>query len=109
MNRDRKIYWRCFHCGEGFTKAQERWAREHFGRDSSAEPVCLIRTAGESALLSALREAEDELSEYRSEDQKILQAMWSMQADHRQALIREEEKGYAKGLRDGMQTAEDAA
>jgi hypothetical protein len=32
-----------------------------------------------------------------------------MQADHRQALIREEEKGYAKGLRDGMRAAEDAA
>ena len=51
-----RVHWRCFHCGETFTKAQERWAREHFGRDETREPVCLIRTAGESALLSALRE-----------------------------------------------------
>ena len=99
---DRKIHWRCFHCGEGFTKAQERWAREHFGRDESAEPVCLIRTAGESALLSALREAEDQLAMYRAEDSLVLRSMWSMQADHRQALIREEERGYEKGLRDGQ-------
>jgi hypothetical protein len=99
---DRKIYWRCFHCGEGFTRAQERWAREHFGRDESAEPVCLIRTAGESALLSALRKAEDELADYRAEDSRIMRAMWAMACDHRQALIREEEKGYAKGLRDGQ-------
>lgn len=97
---DRRIHWRCFHCGETFTKAQERWAREHFGRDCSAEPVCLIRTAGEGALLSALRAAEDELVGYRAEDQNILRAMWSMQSDHRQALIREEEKGFARGVRD---------
>jgi hypothetical protein len=28
---DRKIHWRCFHCGDTFTKAQEKWARQHFG------------------------------------------------------------------------------
>ena len=97
----RAIHWRCFHCGEGFTKAQERWAREHFGRDQGADPVCLIRTAGEPALLSAVRAAEDELTGYRAEDQRILRAMWAMQGDHRQALIREEQAGYDKGLRDG--------
>ena len=97
---DRKIHWRCFHCGETFTRAQERWAREHFGRDQSAQPVCLIRTAGEGALLSALREAEDELQSYRDEDQKILRAMHSMQADHLTALRREEERGYNKGVSD---------
>ena len=97
---DRKIRWRCFHCNEGFTVDQEKHARDHFGRDCTAEPVCLIRTAGETALLSALREAEDSLQEYRAEDQKILRSMWSMQSDHGQALIREEEKGYNKGVRD---------
>lgn len=97
----KKVHWRCFHCGETFTLQQERWAREHFGRAQDAEPVCLIRTAGETALLSALRTAEDQLAAYRSEDQGILRAMSAMQADHRQALIREEERGYAKGLIDG--------
>lgn len=105
---DRKIHWRCFHCGEGFTGAQERWAREHFGRDCTADPVCLIRTAGESALLTALREAEDQLAGYRAEDQQILRAMWSMQSDLQQALIREEERGYEKGLRDGQALGLDA-
>jgi hypothetical protein len=96
----RAIYWRCFHCGDAFTKAQERCAREHFGADAGAEPVCLIRSAGESALLTALRETEDELTAYRAEDGKILRAMHAMAADHRQALIRAEEDGYNKGVRD---------
>lgn len=97
---DRRIHWRCFHCSETFTKAQVRWAREHFGRDGGSDPVCLIRSAGESALLSALRKAEDELAAYRSEDTALLRAMWSMQADHRRALTCAEEEGYNKGVRD---------
>lgn len=97
---DRSVYWRCFHCGDTFTKAQKRWAREHFGRDEGAQPVCLIRTAGETALLSALRQAEDQLVAYRAEDSAIMRSMWAMQADHKVALRREEEAGYAKGLRD---------
>jgi hypothetical protein len=98
-----KIHWRCFHCGETFTKAQERWAREHFGRDEGSTPVCLIRSSGESALLSALRKAEDELASYRAEDTVLLRAMWAMEADHRQALIRAEEDGYNKAVRDIQQ------
>lgn len=95
-----KIHWRCFHCGDTFTLAQRRWAAEHFGREQDAEPVCLIRTAGEGALLTALREAEDQLAGYRAEDGLILRAMYSMRGDHAQALIREEERGYAKGVVD---------
>lgn len=94
------IFWRCFHCGEGFTRKQERWAREHFGRDETAEPVCLIRSAGESALLTALRNAEDELSQRRAEDSDVIRAMMAMAADHGQALRREEEKGYARAIED---------
>jgi hypothetical protein len=97
---DRRIHWRCFHCGDTFTKAQERWAREHFGRDEAAEPVCLIRTAGESALLTALRNAEDALARYRAEDTDLMRELWAMQSDHQVALRREEERGYAKGLHD---------
>lgn len=95
-----RIHWRCFHCGETFTRAQERWAREHFGRDEGATPVCLIRSAGEAALLSALRRAEYELASYRLEDTALLRAMWAMQSDHQQALIRAEEDGYNKGVRE---------
>jgi hypothetical protein len=99
---DRKIYWRCFHCGEGFTKAQERWARQHFGRDETADPVCMMRVPGEHHLLERLRRQEAELDGYRAEDTDLHRAIHAMSSDHRQALIREEERGYEKGLRDGM-------
>lgn len=95
-----KIHWRCFHCDATFTKAQFRWAREHFGGEDGDMPVCLIRTAGETALLTALRHAEDELRNYYAEDSRIMRAMYAMQADHNCALRREEERGYAKGLAD---------
>lgn len=94
------IYWRCFHCGEAFTRAQEKWAREHFGRDCSQEPVCLIRSAGEGALLTALRNAQDELAARRAEDTDLMRALHAMSADHAVALRREEESGYARGLQD---------
>ena len=102
-----KIHWRCFHCGDTFTKAQERWAREHFGRDEGEQPVCLIRTAGEGGLLTALRNAQDELAAYRSDDGDLMRALLAMQADHAVALRDTEERGYAKGLADGR--AEDTA
>jgi hypothetical protein len=94
------IYWRCFHCGEVFTKAQERWAREHFGADQDALPVCQMRLPGEHNLLTYLRKAEKELCAHRSEDTDLIRAFHSMQADHSEALRREEEKGYARGLAD---------
>jgi hypothetical protein len=96
----RKIYWRCFHCGDAFTRAQEKHAREHFGANHNDEPVCLIRSAGEAALLSALRNAQAQLESYRCEDSDLMRVLWSMQADHAVALRREEEKGYARGMAD---------
>lgn len=98
---DRKIYWRCFHCDETFTRAQERWARQHFGPDVSSDPVCLMRVPGEHHLLERLRRQEAELATYRAEDTDLHRAIHAMMADHRQELIREEERGYSKGLSDG--------
>jgi hypothetical protein len=97
---DRRIHWRCFHCGESFTKAQERWARDHFGSSQDALPVCQMRIPGEHHLLTLLRKQEAELGSYRSEDTDLWRYLHAMEADHRQALIREEERGYAKGLAD---------
>jgi class 3 adenylate cyclase len=85
------VQWRCFHCGVTFTKQQGNCAREHFGRDESATPVCLIR--------SAFRNAEDQLARYRNEDSDAIRAMSSMQSDRAIALRREEEKGYERWLR----------
>lgn len=100
----RAVHWRCFHCGDTFTKAQEAHARTHFGDDCGATPVCLIRTAGEHALLDALRAADRALTSYRAEDSRIMRAMSSMQADHAVALRRVEEDGYNKGVRDMQPT-----
>ena len=94
----RAIYWRCFHCGEAFTKAQATNAMEHFGPDCSAKPVCLMRLPGENNLLRALRQAHEELHKYRTEDTELHRALHAMSADHDAALRREEEIGFAKGL-----------
>jgi hypothetical protein len=90
--------WRCFHCDEVFTTEVD--ARNHFGRDEGCETACLIKGAGEFALLQALRNAEDEITRFRNEDSDVIRSMWAMQADHSTALRREEEKGYARGLKD---------
>jgi hypothetical protein len=97
---DRKIHWRCFHCDETFTKAQERWAREHFGGDQHELPVCQMRLPGEHHLLTVLRKAQDELIAYRTEDTDLWRAVYAQADDHAQALRREEEKGYERGVRD---------
>lgn len=99
------IYWRCFHCGDAFTKAQAKHARYHFGRDEGETPVCLIREPGEYHVLRALRQAQDELAGYRAEDAELWRVLHAMSSDHRQALIREEERGYAKGVADARADA----
>ena len=90
--------WRCFHCGEACKSEVD--ARNHFGSMEGSEPACSIKGAGEFALLQALRNAEDRLQRYMAEDSDTLRAMSSMQSDHQQALRREEERGYAKGVAD---------
>jgi hypothetical protein len=90
--------WRCFHCDEVLRTPVD--ARNHFGNTHGSEAACLIKAPGEFAMLQALRNAEDELARYRSEDSDVLRAMWSAQSDHAAALRREEEKGYARGLED---------
>ncbi len=96
----RVIQWRCFHCGDSFTKEQFAHAREHFGRDEGETPVCLMRVPGESGLIAALRKAQDELANWRAESDPLTRAIECQAADYEQRLIREEEKGYARGLKD---------
>ena len=95
--------WRCFHCDEVFTDAAA--AREHFGRDQGEEAACVLRMQpGDAPLLTLIRKLQDELSQVRyqlvEEDSATDRRMHAMSADHHQALLREEEKGYARGLRD---------
>lgn len=105
MNRDRKIHWRCFHCGEAFTRAQERWAAEHFGANESALPVCQMRVPGEHHLLTLLRKFEADSERRCAEDTDLWRAIYTQAADHAAALRCEEERGYAKGLADGRSEA----
>ena len=90
--------WTCFHCGETFTTIGA--ARDHFGADQIADPACRIKIGEERGLVMALRRAEAELGRYRCEDSDADRAMAALRSDHVQALIREEEAGYARGVRD---------
>jgi len=87
--------WTCFHCGENFpgTFGGQRAARLHFGASIHDEPKCQI-----SARL--LRVMEDQLRRFREEDTDLHREIARLQSDHAVALRREEEKGYARALKD---------
>lgn len=91
--------WRCFHCGDVFTNQHD--AAAHFGLDQLQEPGCVaVLRHGEGHLLDRILELEQELAVYRAEESDIVRWQRAKQSDHAQALAREEEKGYARGLRD---------
>ena len=83
--------WRCFHCDEVFTTTEA--AKEHFGPDELQPPGCCIDAA-------EYRRMELNHNRHLIEDDECSRTFYRMQADHATALIREEEKGYEKGLRD---------
>lgn len=97
--------WRCFHCAEVFTSF--KWAREHFGEDQGDMPACQLKSY-EGHLVTYIRKLEDDLAMYRAEDSDVMRSIMSLEADHRQALIRAEEDGYNKGVRDMRAQAEKA-
>jgi hypothetical protein len=85
--------WKCFHCDERFTKWSE--ARDHFGVTLALDgPKCQVSDA-------EWRLMQSRLLAYQNEDSEKDREMAGMQSDHARALINEEEKGYARGLRDG--------
>ena len=90
--------WTCFFCGETFTTPGA--ARDHFGGDLLSLAGCQIKAGDERGLLMALRKAEDELTRYRAEDSDADRRHNALAADHAQALKREEERGYDKGVSD---------
>lgn len=91
--------WTCFHCGETFpgTLAGQHDARRHFGASIHDEPKCQISAR-------RLRDMEGQLRRYREEDTDLHREIARLQSDHAIALRREEEKGYARGLRDAGYT-----
>lgn len=87
--------WTCFHCGDHFppTFAGQQAARHHFGDYPTEDPACRINAR-------QFRAMEDLTRRYQSEDTGLHREIQRLQADHATALRREEEKGYARGLRD---------
>lgn len=88
--------WRCFHCDEVFTN--KHCAGIHFGADEPATCACLL--SHERHLVDHIRELEEQLSRYRAEDGAVLRSIYALEAQYRQALIRAEEQGYSRGVRD---------
>jgi hypothetical protein len=89
--------WRCFHCDEVFTSF--RCASIHFGASEAATPACKLKSY-EVHLVEHIRALEDQLQAYRVEDGHILRSIYSLEADHRQALVKAEQAGYDKGVAD---------
>lgn len=92
--------WRCFFCDDVFTN--RKLAAEHFGCFDSCEadtPACKL-TAHQGHLVTYIRKLEREISRHMREDSDVMRSIVVLEADNRQALIRAEEKGYAKGVRD---------
>jgi len=90
--------WRCFHCDEVFTDRD--LAADHFGVCETRDAACKLN-AMEGGILSLYREAEATLDRYRREDNESFREFYRLGAAHSTALMREEEKGYARGLADG--------
>lgn len=84
--------WTCFHCGEVCTDAEA--ARLHFGSSEHQQPGCQID-------LAEYRRMEELNRRHCEEDTDLHRALHRMGCEHQEALRREEEVGYAKGLRDG--------
>jgi hypothetical protein len=89
--------WRCFHCGDVFTRAVD--AAEHFGGTQGALAGCEIK-GHEHGLLGMIRDQEHQLARWREEIDPLTLAMGGMRAEHAVALRRAEEIGYDRGVRD---------
>jgi len=90
--RVKQAGWRCFHCGEYFDT--EEAALEHFGPNEMLDASCQIDIA-------KYREMETLNWRHLAEDSDADRRYYKQQAEHTVALRQEEEKGYARGLRDG--------
>jgi hypothetical protein len=89
--------WRCFHCGEAFTREAD--AAEHFGGDQDALAGCQIK-GHEGGLLQKIREQDALILSYLHETDPLTRAMETMRSEHAAALRRAEELGYGRALED---------
>jgi len=95
--------WRCFHCDEVFDNVS--CAAEHFGLNENSNPGCIEKViGGENGLLRRVRSLEGELAQSlfdaSNETGAVENYVHGLRADHASELLREEERGYAKGVSD---------
>ena len=83
--------WRCFHCDEVFTDVES--ALLHFGDRLFMDPACQIDMAEFRAMESAHARCCEE-------DTDLHREIYRLRSSRQQELMREEEKGYARGLKD---------
>lgn len=84
--------WRCFHCDEVFYDREA--ALLHFGSSEADSPACTIDVVH-------LRDLEKQLRRHCEEDTDLWRHIYGLGSQHYIEKMREEEKGYARGLRDG--------
>jgi hypothetical protein len=89
--------WRCFHCDELFISRKR--AADHFGAEPADPPACKLRSH-EVHILVALRKAQEELASYRTDDSDLMRSIYSLEDDSRRAVIKAEQAGYDKGVKD---------
>lgn len=97
------VGWRCFHCDEVFTDPKA--AANHFGVDHVGDETLCQMAQVDGGIAKVIADLAEELQRYRSEDNTSYREFYALGADHRAALIREEQKGYDRGLADARAEA----
>ncbi|MBW7966765.1 hypothetical protein [Bradyrhizobium sp. BR 10261] len=90
--------WRCFFCDEVFTDPKA--AANHFGCDHPGnEPLCKLAQV-DGGIAKVIADLAETLHGFQTEDNASFREFYALGADHRAALIKEEQKGYDRGLAD---------
>jgi hypothetical protein len=88
--------WRCFHCDDVFTDWIQ--ARNHFGyTPDDGAPVCKTTRCVDAEIY----QFKSRLKLYQEEDTQLHREISRLHAQHHNELAAAEERGYARGLRDG--------
>jgi hypothetical protein len=90
--------WRCFHCDEVFTELKA--AANHFGVDHLGDETLCQMAQVDGGIARVIADLAEELQRYRMEDNTSYREFYSLGADHRAALVKEEQKGYDRGIAD---------
>lgn len=99
--------WRCFFCDELFTDPQA--AANHFGCDHPGnEPLCKLAQV-DGGIAKVIADLASTLHGFQIEDNASFREFYSLGADHARALIREEQRGYDRGLADAAGAKSDEA